>query len=133
MIRPYVPADCPRLAELFYNTVHCVNARDYSPEQLDAWATGEVDLEAWNQSFLQHHTLVAEKNGKILGFGNIARDGYLDRLYVHKDCQRQGIATALCDALEACIPGAVITTHASITAKTFFHKTGIPCCSKANR
>lgn len=27
-------------------------------------------------------------------------DGYLDRLYVHKDYQGRGVATALCDALE---------------------------------
>ena len=41
-IRPYRSSDCPALAELFYQTVHAVNARDYSPEQLDAWADGRV-------------------------------------------------------------------------------------------
>ena len=45
---------------------------------------------------------------------------YLDRLYVHKDYQRRGIASAICDALEASMPGKPITTHASITAKPFF-------------
>lgn len=43
-IRPYRSSDCPALAELFYQTVHAVNARDYSPEQLDAWADGRVEL-----------------------------------------------------------------------------------------
>lgn len=42
---------------------------------------------------------------------------------MHKDYQSQGIATALCDALEAAVPGN-ITTHASITAKPFFEKRG---------
>lgn len=46
LIRPYRSADCPALAELFYETDHTVCARDYTPEQLDAWATGEVDLAA---------------------------------------------------------------------------------------
>ena len=54
--------------------------------------------------------------------------GYLDRLYVHKDFQRQGIATAICDRLEAALspePSPVqFTTHASITAKPFFEKRG---------
>lgn len=130
MLRAYRPSDCPGLAALFYDTVHTVNAKDYPPEQLDAWADGSVDLDAWNQSFLRHHALVAELNGILVGFGDMAPDGYLDRLYVHKDYQRQGIATALCDALEACVPGAVITTHASITAKPFFEKRGYRIIAK---
>ena len=124
MIRTYQPSDCPRLAALFYDTVHTVNARDYSPEQLDAWAAGTVDLDAWNWSFLEHHTLVAQSDGIIVGFGDMAENGYLDRLYVHKDFQRQGIASALCDALEGSVSGAVITTQASITARPFFEKRG---------
>ena len=45
------------MARLFYDTVHTVNARDYTPEQLAVWAAGQVDLAAWNQSFLAHTTL----------------------------------------------------------------------------
>ena len=36
----YQSGDCRELAELFYNTVHGVNCRDYTKEQLDAWACG---------------------------------------------------------------------------------------------
>ncbi|WP_297208804.1 GNAT family N-acetyltransferase [uncultured Flavonifractor sp.] len=118
-LRPYRPADCPALAALFYETVHTVNARDYSPRQLDAWASGRVDLAAWNASFLAHTTLVAEEEGAIVGFADLAPDGYLDRLYVHRDWQRRGVASALCDAL----PGARVT-HASLTARPFFERRG---------
>ena len=31
----------------------------------------------------------------IIGFGDIAQMGYLDRLYVHEDYQRQGVASGL--------------------------------------
>ena len=44
-------------------------------------------------------------------------DGYLDRLYVHKDYQGRGVATALCDALEQAVQCEAYTTHASITAR----------------
>ena len=44
---------------------------------------------------------------------------YLDRLCVHKDYQRRWSASAICDALEASVPGKTVTTHASITAKSF--------------
>lgn len=46
-IRKYQSTDCKEMAELFYHTVHKVNAKDYRKEQLDVWATGEVDLEKW--------------------------------------------------------------------------------------
>lgn len=119
-LRPYHPDDCPVLAALFYDTVHTVNCRDYSADQCDAWADGIVDLAAWNRSFLEHTTYVAEHDGQIVGFGDISRDGYLDRLYVHARFQRQGVATALCDALESAVKGRPIETHASITARPFF-------------
>ena len=122
-IRPYRSSDCPALAELFYETVHTVNAAHYTPDQLDAWADGKVDLEAWDSSFREHYTLVAEEEGKILGFGDIASDGYLDRLYVHRLHQRQGIAAALCDRLEQTVKGSIVT-HASITARPFFEARG---------
>lgn len=50
--------------------------------------------------------------------------GYLDRLYVHKDHQGIGIATALCEKLEASVESATVTTHAFITARPFFEDRG---------
>lgn len=123
-LRLYESGDCPALARLFYDTVHTVNGRDYTPEQLAAWADGQVDLSAWNTSFLAHHTLVAEEDGVVLGFADMDSSGYLDRLYVHKDRQGQGVASALCDALEDACPAAVFTTHASLTARPFFEGRG---------
>ena len=79
-----------------------------------------MDLESWNRSFLEHYSVIAEENHTIAGFGDISRQGYLDRLYVHKDHQREGIATALCDALEAAAKPGRIYTHASLTARPFF-------------
>ena len=122
--RKYRPSDCEKIAELFYQTVHSVNQKDYTPEQLDAWATGQVDLVQWNRTLSDHYTVVAEEDGVIQGFGDMAEDGYLDRLYVHKDHQGQGIATALCGRLERAVGAQSITTYASITARPFFEKRG---------
>lgn len=126
-LRKYQSADCPVLAQLFYDTIHSVNARDYSKAQLNAWATGAVNLIAWDASFLKHNTIVAEQNGRIVGFGDMDDSGYLDKLFVHKECQGMGIAKAIVTALEqdekrkriSCF-----TVHASITAKPFFEKMG---------
>lgn len=122
LIRKYEASDCKYLAELFYNTVHSINIKDYTEEQLNAWATGIVDLEKWNQSLLSHFSVVAVEEGSIIGFGGIDKTGDIDRLYVHKDYQNQGIATKICDKLESIFDVDKITTHASITAKHFFEK-----------
>lgn len=123
-IRSYQSSDIKEMAEMFYNTVHTVNAEDYTGEQLDAWADGNPDLVKWDQSFQAHQTLIAEEDDRIVGFADIDRTGYLDRLYVHREYQGQGIATLLCDLLEELTEGNVITVHASITAKPFFERRG---------
>ena len=122
-IRQYRQSDCKELIELFYNTVHTVNAKDYTKEQLNAWATGQVDLERWNLSLQEHYSIVAVDNNVIVGFGDIDKTGYLDRLFVHADYQGKGIATAICNQLEQFVEGN-ITTHASITARLFFETRG---------
>ena len=123
IIREYQATDCKALAELFYDTVHNVNAKDYTKEQLDVWATGKVDIDQWNQSLLEHYSLIALCNGTMIGFGDIDKTGYLDRLYVHKDYQRKGVASAICNKLEKMVKGKIIT-HASVTARPFFEKRG---------
>lgn len=120
----YRSSDCAQMAELFYQTVHSINAKDYTKQQLDVWATGTVDLSAWDKSFRAHKTIVAVQNRELLGFGDMDATGYLDRLYIHKDCQGRGIATAICDALEHTSAGKTFSTHASVTAKPFFLRRG---------
>lgn len=123
IIRNYLPGDCSELADLFYNTVHTINAKDYTKEQLDAWASGQVDLSEWNISFMEHYTLVAIENGMIVGFGDITPTGYLDHLFVHKNYQGKGVGSAICSRLEQTAFDKVFT-QSSVTAKGFFAKRG---------
>lgn len=119
-MRAYRESDCKTITELFRQTVHTVNAKDYTKEQLNAWAAKRVDLQVWHRKLSQSHAIVALENSVIVGFGNIERTGHLDCLYVHKDYQRQGIAAAICDDLELAVNAHKITVHASITALPFF-------------
>lgn len=126
-IRMYKSEDCREIVELFYNTVHSINSRDYSLEQLDVWAPKEIDIALWDKSLSQHYSIVAEENGVIIGFGDLDAIGYLDRLYVHKDYQGIGVATTISNELENYAQEnhiSIVTTNASITAKPFFKKLG---------
>ena len=125
-IRRYEPDDLAQITALFYDTVHAVNAADYSPEQLDAWADGAPDRDRWNR-FPAGAPFAGGGGGRgtlSWASGISTRTGYLDRLYVHRDRQGQGIATALCDRLERAVDAPVLTTHASITARPFFEARG---------
>lgn len=124
IIREYRPSDLREIVELFYDTVHTVNAGDYTSEQLNAWADGSPDLAEWGRTLSEHIAFVAEEDGGLVGFGDMDASGYLDRLYVHKDRQRRGVASALCDALEGAVAADRIVTHASITARPFFESRG---------
>ena len=123
-IRQYVAGDIDKICELFYLTVHTVNAEDYTPAELDAWADGSPDKARWNKEFTERKALVAEIDGKLAGFADMDTTGYLDRLYVAADCVRKGVGSALLTALEARHPLPVYTTYASITATPFFLKAG---------
>lgn len=127
IFRKYQPGDLPQILRLFHDTVHTVCAGDYSFAQLEAWAPDLLDAgvqEKWRKTLSEHYTVISEDNSVMTGFGDIDGAGYLDHLYVHRDYQRRGIASAICDRLESCAFPNPITTHASITAKPFFQKRG---------
>ena len=85
------------------------------------WTTR--NLKEWNRSFEKHISFVAVENKQIVGFGDIDKTSYLDRLFVLPDYQRMGIGTAICIKLEEAVQ-VTIVTHASISAKSFFEKRG---------
>lgn len=125
IIRKFQHSDINQIVLLFYKTVHSVNAADYSIEQLNAWASkNEIEerMKNWPKSLNNNFSYVVEKNNKIVGFSDMTYKGYLDRLYVHKDFQEQGIATALVNKIEAVARKnnlLKVYTEASITAKFF--------------
>ena len=123
-LRPGRPGEAAALRALFYDAVHTACAADYPPAQLDAWAPRAYDPAAWAETLFGRTALAAEAEGRLLGFGSIGPDGYLDLLYVRRDRLRRGVGTALCAGLEALYPVDRITVHASRTARPFFERRG---------
>jgi len=127
VLRRYRAEDLYALIELFRGTVHAINAKDYTQEQLDAWAPVDIDAERWGAKLLQYYTMVAEMDGILCGFADIDGTGYFDHLFVHKDYQGRGIAKELVKAVEAFAiqsKAETITVNVSITARPFFLKQG---------
>lgn len=122
-IRNYEIGDTQQIVQLFYDTVHQVNIRDYTKTQVDAWAPADIDIEIWIKSLSSKFTFVAEEGDIIAGFGELEINGHIDRFYCHKDFQRKGVGTQILECLEAKAKDLGINkifTEASITAQPFF-------------
>lgn len=127
IIRSFNQNDIINVINLFNETVHAINSRDYSQEQLDIWAPHNPNIELWISKLKKNNTFVAQFGNKIIGFADISQDGLLDHLYVHKDWQGKGVGKLLVQAIENKareLNLKTIVTDASITAKSFFEKMG---------
>ncbi len=100
-IRMMYPMEGKKLAQLLYLSVHTLCAADYTAEELDAWAPKKFDMRKFHSSLLRSVNWVAVEKDKIIGFINIERDGYINRLFIHPDYARRGVGSSLMDTAVA--------------------------------
>ena len=81
------------LIELFRNSVRRIARRDYTQEQVLAWAPDDIDLNASAARHSSKPTWRAEIDGIFVGFADLEPDGHLDQaihdgydIYVVEDC-----------------------------------------------
>ena len=126
-LRRIRPADTGAIVALFRDTIRRVNIKDYSLEQVLAWAPEQMDLRIWTDKLSTRYSILAEIAGQIVGFGDLESDGHLDHLFVHADRQASGIGRTLAAAMEGEARRqriGRIFTEASITARPFFERLG---------
>ena len=127
-VRDFRPEDSAALGRLFYDTIHTVNPRDYSPAQIEAWAPEVPGPRRWIERARTRCILVAEDESGVTGFAELRpADRFLDCLYVRHDMQRRGVGTALVRELEARARALRIVTllvDVSLTARPFFERHG---------
>jgi len=126
-IRPYNAADFEQIVTLFTNTVRHINIRDYSSEQVAAWAPQPPDFARWHERLAGLTIWVAESESRIIGFCGLGADGHVDPLYTDYRFQRQGVARSLYQHVETEARSRNVQrlfTEASITARPFFERMG---------
>lgn len=127
-IREASAEDLSAMNNLYKDTILTINRRDYTQDEVEDWASCGNDLTCWEQLIKEQHYIVAVDDDKvIIGFGSVNTIGYMHTLFVHKDFQRQRIASLLYEHLEnyAREKGAKkLTSEVSITARPFFEKLG---------
>lgn len=98
-IRSYQPGEEEELHQLFFDTVHNVNQRDYTAEQLRAWAPQPYNSVNWASRVQQSEPFVALHNEQIVGFADVQSDGYIDFFFCHSQYQGKGVGKALMNYL----------------------------------
>lgn len=126
-IRRFQNGDESALREIFFNTIHNVNIKDYSERQVQAWAPVDYDQAAWNNRISSINPFVALLGDQIVGYADVQDDGYIDHFFCHNEYQGQGIGKALINEIfrtaeQKCLDR--LYSHASITAKPFFEHFG---------
>ncbi|WP_423973690.1 GNAT family N-acetyltransferase [Kingella oralis] len=125
-IRPAITSDATAVAELFRRAVQHISNRHYSEQEKSAWLQVADDAGFWQQRIDSGNVSVATHNGRVLGFIEYQPEqSHLNCLYTDPCHQRQGIATALLNAvLPSADSGKTITVDASKAAAAFFQNQG---------
>jgi len=134
-LRLYRETDCMELIQLFYDTIQTVNRKDYSEEQINAWASNALNYSMFSKKFSENPTVIIEAAGEITGFGVVTKQGYFDSLFVHKDWQRQGIGTTIANNIETYTKSNnvnIMTVRSSKTALPFFENRGYKILKQEN-
>jgi putative acetyltransferase len=126
-VRRYEPGEEAPLFDVYFSAIHLVARRDYTVEQVEAWAPRDLDISLWQNKIRNINPFVAELNGELVGYADVQSDGYIDHFFVSGKHPRRGIGSLLMTRIleEAkSLATATLTSHVSRTAQPFFAKFG---------
>jgi len=99
-IRPATEADLPDVVTVHERAIRELGESHYDAAPLEAWAR-EATADAYPLDDDAKHVVVAELDGEMVGVGQLDRpSGEVDKVFVHPDHARNGVASVLLDHLE---------------------------------
>lgn len=126
-VRRFKVGDEAALFKVFKSAIHDIAARDYTLEQIEAWAPTDTAPELWAGRMRDLRPFVVEVDGDIAGYADLQLHGYIDHFFVSGAYPRQGIGTLLMHRIhdEAKLLGiGELTADVSKTAEPFFLRHG---------
>jgi putative acetyltransferase len=126
-IRRYEPGEEASLFDIYFTAIHLVASRDYTVEQVQAWAPLDLDVVLWRNKIREINPFVAELNGELVGYADVQSSGYIDHFFVSGKHPRCGIGSLLMKRIlaEAVSLGVYsLTSDVSRTAQPFFERFG---------
>ena len=119
--------DLTLMQRLFYQTVTISGSHLFTKAELKFYAKLAIDKRHWISKFTNDFVYNAKLNGEIIGSFSLTQDGKIEYIFVHKNYQRQGIATGLYRMLEEIASKnriKVLTTSVNSATKAFYEKHG---------
>jgi putative acetyltransferase len=126
-LRPYLPADAALCAAIAEASVAELTGEEYTQAQQEAWIASFPDEDELGKRLSAQLTLIATLGDSSVAFASLKGTDHIDMLYVHPEAVRQGVATALIDALEKLAGGrgaTKLSADVSDTAEPFFSQRG---------
>lgn len=127
LVRRFRHGEERALHTVFHSAVHGLACRDYTAEQIDAWAPADIDRQAWAARIQAIQPLVVERAGEVIAYADLQPDGYIDHFFVSAPCAGQGVGMMLMAHLHAAAAERSIgqlSSHVSRTAQPFFKRCG---------
>jgi len=94
-VRNYKESDAEALWNIHYHTIRNINTRDYSQEQVEAWAPDSFDKQIWKNRLKSLSPFIAENNGEIVGYTDLQVNGLIDHFFCHHKYQGKGVGRTL--------------------------------------
>lgn len=124
-INKYSDEIAPALWDVFYTSIRLVCVKDYSGEQVAAWAPDEFDQSIFREKMESIKPYIAKIGSDIVGYADLQPCGLIDHFYVHGHHQAKGIGTKLMKMIlseGSSFPK--LYSHVSFTAKPFYESYG---------
>jgi putative acetyltransferase len=122
-IRRFNSGDEPALFAVYHSAIHLIARRDYTQEQINAWAPAVLDEDLWAKRIRGINPFVAELEGALVGYADLQDNGYIDHFFVSGLHPRQGIGRSLMQTIQfeaARLRLTELTSDVSKTAQPFF-------------
>ncbi len=126
-VRSFRTNDAEALGAVFHAAVRQGASRRYDAAQLAAWSPDAPAGAHWAERLATADTVVADDEGRLLGFMAMDGQGYLDLAFVLPEVMGAGVSDLLYAVLESRARArgtACLTTQASLLAEPFFARHG---------
>lgn len=98
-LRRFVDGDEIALLNVFSSSVRHLASHYYTHEQIEAWASPDMDPEQWGNYMRELRLFIVEVDGEIAGYADVQLNGYIDHFFVSGTYPRQGVGTLLMNTI----------------------------------
>ena len=128
-IRPYRDGDAEAMAEVYERAIRAIGARDYTPQQVDAWIGQGPRTERFRLRMTDGRRcwVAVDHANRVQAFIDLEADGHIDFLYAAPELAGTGVARRLLAKVEeAAVSSGIgrLYVEASEPARRFFLKHG---------